>query len=105
MTWLKIVIARPLDDSSSSLHWASRDAGDSGSEAKTHLPQLLDDVERGETIVIAQHGRAIAGIVPEAHLKQAEVDTAIANIKALQQRTGRITVDEFVAAKHERHKY
>ena len=31
------------------------------SEAKTHLPQLLDDVERGETIVITRHGRAQAG--------------------------------------------
>ena len=47
------------------------------SEAKTHLPRLLDDVERGETIVITRHGRAIARIVPEAHLRQAEVDRAI----------------------------
>jgi prevent-host-death family protein len=53
------------------------------SEAKTHLPQLLDDVERGETIVITRHGRAIARIVPEAHLRQAEVDRAIANIKSI----------------------
>src|SRR5271166_5195301 len=64
------------------------------SEAKTHLPELLDDVERAETIVITRHGRAIARIVPEAHLRQAEVDRAIANIKALRQRTGKITVDE-----------
>ena len=34
------------------------------SEAKTHLPRLLDEVERGETIVITRHGRAIARIVP-----------------------------------------
>ena len=34
------------------------------SEAKTHLPQLLDDVERGETIVITRHGRAVARLVP-----------------------------------------
>ena len=67
------------------------------SEAKTHLPQLLDDVERGETIVITRHGRAIARIVPEAHLRQAEVDRAIASIKALRQRTGKITVDELVS--------
>jgi prevent-host-death family protein len=26
------------------------------SETKTHLPQLLDEVERGETIVITRHG-------------------------------------------------
>jgi prevent-host-death family protein len=78
------------------------------SEAKTHLPQLLDDVERGETIVITRHGRAIARIVPEAHLRQAEVDRAIVNIvniKALRQRTGKVTVDELVSAKHEGHKY
>ena len=37
------------------------------SEAKTHLPQLLDEVERGETIVITRHVRAIARIVPEGH--------------------------------------
>jgi prevent-host-death family protein len=44
-------------------------------ESKIHLPKLLDDVERGETIIIARHGRAIARIVPEAHLPQAEVDS------------------------------
>ncbi len=75
------------------------------SEAKTHVPQLLDDVERGETVVITRHGRAIARIVPEAHLRQAEVDRAIASIKALRQRTGKITVDALVSAKHEGHKY
>jgi len=40
------------------------------SEAKTHLPQLLDDVERGETIIITRHGRPIAQIVPEASQRQ-----------------------------------
>jgi prevent-host-death family protein len=35
------------------------------SEAKTHLPQLLDEVERGETLVITRHGRPIARIIPE----------------------------------------
>ncbi len=71
------------------------------SEADIHLPQLLDHVERGETIVITRHGRAIARIVPEADLRHAEVDGAIAKIKALRQRTGKITVDELVSAKHE----
>ena len=35
------------------------------SEAKTHLPQILDQVERGETVIITRHGRAIARLVPE----------------------------------------
>lgn len=34
------------------------------SEAKTHLPRLLTDVERGETIVITRHGRPIARLIP-----------------------------------------
>jgi Antitoxin Phd_YefM, type II toxin-antitoxin system len=32
------------------------------SEAKTHLPQILDEVERGETIVITRHGRPFAAL-------------------------------------------
>jgi prevent-host-death family protein len=35
-------------------------------EAKTHIARLLDEVERGETIIITRHGQAIARIVPEA---------------------------------------
>jgi antitoxin (DNA-binding transcriptional repressor) of toxin-antitoxin stability system len=58
-----------------------------------------------ETIVIIRHGRATARIVPETHLRQAEVDRAILKIKALRQRTGKITVDELVSAKREGHKY
>jgi len=34
------------------------------SDAKTHLPRILDDVERGETVRITRHGRPIARIVP-----------------------------------------
>jgi prevent-host-death family protein len=33
-------------------------------EAKTHLPRLLDEVERGGSITITKHGRAVARLVP-----------------------------------------
>ncbi|HEX3952975.1 MAG TPA: type II toxin-antitoxin system prevent-host-death family antitoxin [Stellaceae bacterium] len=33
-------------------------------EAKTHLPSLLERVERGEQFVITKHGRAVARLVP-----------------------------------------
>jgi prevent-host-death family protein len=33
-------------------------------EAKTHLPALLQRVERGEQFIITRHGRAIARLVP-----------------------------------------
>ena len=33
-------------------------------EAKTHLPRLLDEVERGKAVVITRHGRPVARLVP-----------------------------------------
>ena len=75
------------------------------SEAKTHLPQILDEVERGETIRITRHGRPISRIIPETDRRQAEIDKAIANIRALRQRTGKVTAEEILAFRHEGHKY
>jgi len=33
-------------------------------EAKTHLPALLAQVEKGETVTITRHGKPIAKLVP-----------------------------------------
>jgi len=33
-------------------------------EAKTHLPRLLNEVERGESVTITRHGRPVARLVP-----------------------------------------
>ena len=71
------------------------------SEAKAHLSELLDDVERGETLVITRHGRPIARIVPGADRRQEEIDKAIANIKELRKRTGKITFEELRSARDE----
>jgi len=35
-------------------------------EARSHLPQLLDAAENGETTVITRHGRPVAALVPIA---------------------------------------
>lgn len=75
------------------------------SEAKTHLPQLLDEVERGETIIITRHGRPIARIIPEAHRRQQEINQAIEDIKELRKQTGPITLEEILAWRHAGHKY
>jgi prevent-host-death family protein len=75
------------------------------SEAKTHLPQLLDDVEHGETIVITRHGRPIARLVPDADRRREEIDKAIAGIMALRERTGKVTLQELLDARHEGHQY
>ncbi len=75
------------------------------SEAKTHLPKLLDDVERGETLIITRHGRAIARIVPETDRRREAIDKAIESIRTLRKRTGRIAVSDLLSARHEGHKY
>ncbi len=75
------------------------------SEAKTHLLQILDTVERGETVRITRHGRPIARIVPEGDRRQEEIDRAIDGIKALRRRAAKLTQDELAAFRHEGHKY
>ena len=57
------------------------------SDAKARLAQVLDDVERGETVIITRHGRAVARIIPEVDRKQEEVDRALASIRELRKRT------------------
>jgi prevent-host-death family protein len=75
------------------------------SEAKTHLPQLLDAVERGETIIITRHGRAIARIVPETDQRRAETLKAMARIDAFRETMPRLSIDEILSTRHEGHKY
>ena len=71
------------------------------SEAKTHLSQLLDDVERGETLVITRYGRPIARLVPERDKRQEEIDEVISQLKRLRRGKGRITVEEILSARDE----
>jgi prevent-host-death family protein len=55
-------------------------------EAKTHLPHLLERVERGETIIITRHGRPVARLVPaEAGTPRPGVDAAIAAMAEFQE--------------------
>jgi prevent-host-death family protein len=75
------------------------------SEAKTHLPQLLDEVERGETIVITRHGRPIARLVPDEEQRRAAYDKAVETMKAIRQRAGKVPLQELLDARHEGHKY
>ena len=75
------------------------------SEAKTHLPQLLDAVELGETIVITRHGRAIARLVPERERRVEEIDRAAAELNDLRLRAGKLSLADLLATRHEGHGY
>ena len=75
------------------------------SEAKTHLPSLLDDVERGETLIITRHGKAIARLVPDDAARKEEIRKAIVDIRALRKTMPGLTLEEIISAKHEGHRY
>ena len=58
-------------------------------EARTHLPQLLDRVEHGETIVITRHGKPVARLVPAKSEKvRPDVAQAVAEMLAFRDRQG-----------------
>ena len=71
------------------------------SEAKTHLPQLLDDIERGETIAITRHGRLVAHLTPASARDRARVTQALAGISALRKKTRSMTAAEILSARDE----
>lgn len=75
------------------------------SDAKARFLRILDEVEQGETVIITRRGRPIARLTPEPERRQKEIDEAIANLKALRKRTGKITIKELKATIHEGHKY
>lgn len=79
------------------------------SEAKTHLAQLLDAAERGETVAITRHGKRIARLVPEEEQHRQKVKQAFENMKRLakerREKFGPVTIDEILAWRHEGHKY
>ncbi len=54
-------------------------------EAKTHLPRLLDEVAKGESITITKHGVAVARLVPPEGGPKMTVREAIEAIKELRK--------------------
>lgn len=75
------------------------------SDAKTHLTQLLTEVERGETIVITRHGRPIARLVPELDQRAEAIRRTMDQIKALRATMPDISLNEILEARHEGHRY
>lgn len=75
------------------------------SEVKTHLPQILSDVERGETIVITRHGRPVARLIPEYTVCREERVAAIEGFKKLRATMPHMPLSELLLMRHEGHKY
>ena len=54
-------------------------------EAKTHLSALLEQVERGEEIVITRHGKAIARLVPADAVSPRRLEHTVARLKGFRK--------------------
>jgi prevent-host-death family protein len=71
------------------------------SEAQTRFLHILDEVERGESVLIARNGQAVARLTPEAQVDSAAVAEAIESMKALRKRTSKLSLAEIRSARDE----
>jgi prevent-host-death family protein len=71
------------------------------SVAKAQLSELIDDVERGETVQITRHGKPVARLVREDDARRAEALVAMAKIKELRKQTKGATIEEILAWRDE----
>lgn len=53
-------------------------------EAKTHLPKLLERVEKGERFVITRHGKPVAELVPVVRRSPERIRATIESLKIFQ---------------------
>ena len=71
------------------------------SAAKAQLSELMDDVERGETVQITRHCKPVARLVREEDARRAEALVAMAKIKQLRKQTKGATIEEILAWRDE----
>lgn len=50
-------------------------------QAKTHFSALLEQVEKGEQVIITKHGHAVAKLIPATDINPAQVRNAIQRLK------------------------
>lgn len=58
-------------------------------EAKTHLPKLLERVEKGERFVITRHGRPIAELTPIADRDAVRIRQAVGELRSVRKALAR----------------
>jgi prevent-host-death family protein len=71
------------------------------SEAKTHFLQILNDVERGESVIVSRRGKPVARIIPEAQINRERVERAMASIREIRKRTKPVSLKELLSARDE----
>ncbi len=58
-------------------------------EAKTHLPRLLSQVEKGETITITKRGKPVAVLSPAWQTPERDLKAVIAEFRAYSKEQAR----------------
>jgi prevent-host-death family protein len=71
------------------------------SEAKTKFLSILDDVERGASIIVTRHGKPIARIIPEAQIDRERVERAMQGILEIRKRTKPVSIEEILSMRDE----
>jgi prevent-host-death family protein len=54
-------------------------------QLKTHLAEILDAVEHGQTVVVTRHGKPIARISPNAETRREQARQAVEALLAFQR--------------------
>ena len=68
-------------------------------EAKTHLSQLLDEVENGAVVKISRHGKPVAILKQDDTLSSEKALNALSQIRTLCRK--KITMDEITQLRDE----
>jgi prevent-host-death family protein len=63
-------------------------------EAKTHLPRLLSQVEKGETITITKRGKPVAMLIPAQQSNHRDVKVVIEEMLAYRDQHGPVLGDD-----------
>ena len=63
-------------------------------EAKTHLPRLLSQVEKGETITITKRGKPIAVLAPFPQQPRRDLKAVIEEMLAFRDEHGPVLGDD-----------
>lgn len=71
------------------------------STAKAQLSELIDDVERGETVQITRHGKPVARLIPEEDARRADALRAMREIAEMRKTAPRVTAEEILAWRDE----
>ena len=70
-------------------------------EAKTHLSALVDEVARGETVIITKRGHPVARLTPPEAPNRETAVTAAQTLREMRKRIGWATTEEILRMRNE----